>query len=66
MARANILTGQAAYGALFAAFDPAARFVTPQVQDLRFAASLSPFPDRASAMLALETAGARNIEELSR
>jgi hypothetical protein len=49
-----------------AGVDPEARYVTPKLQELRFAANLTPYPDRASAVLALKLAGATNIEELSR
>jgi hypothetical protein len=65
--RATILAGDLDDGGkLFACVDPACHHVTPKLQAMRFAATLSPYPDRASAVLALEIAGATSIEELSR
>ena len=46
-------------GTLFAAFDPSARFVEGRVCERKFAAFLAPFPDEASARMALKSAGAR-------
>lgn len=43
---------------LFACVDPAARYVTPAVASSRFSASLNPFPDEATAQVALRAAGA--------
>jgi hypothetical protein len=53
-------------GVLLAAVDPSARYVTPKLQERQFAATLTPYPDRASAVLALEIAGASNIAEVSK
>jgi hypothetical protein len=66
MKRPNLLAADCRDGKLFAAVDASARYVTPKVQEMRFAASLSPFPDRAAAEAALTTAGASNIKEVSK
>jgi hypothetical protein len=67
MTRSRFLSGDLYDGGkLFACVDPDCHHVTPKVQDLRFAATLTPYPDHASATLALETAGAANIEGMSR
>lgn len=49
-------------GTLWAAVDPAVRFITPGVRDSRFAARLAPFPDEASARVALKREGAKLLE----
>ena len=49
-------------GTLFAAIDPAVRFVAGEVRDRRFSAFLAPFPDEASARMALKSAGAKLVE----
>lgn len=46
-------------GVLYAAVDPAVRFVEGGVRESRFGARLAPFRDEASARLALKAAGAQ-------
>lgn len=45
-------------GKLYAAVDPSARYISPKVQELRFAALLTPFKTEADAVSALIEAGA--------
>lgn len=55
----NLLEGDVPGGVkLFAAIDPAARFVAPEVCQTRFAATLHPFTSEAEARAALKRAGA--------
>jgi hypothetical protein len=51
---------------LFAAVDPSARYVTPQVCERKFAAFLCPFNSREAAVAALEAAGAKAVSEVRR
>lgn len=51
-------------GALWAAIDPAVRFIEGGVRESRFAARLAPFADEASARTALKAAGARLLERV--
>lgn len=46
-------------GILFAAVDPSVRFIEGAVRESRFAARLAPFPDEASARVALKSSGAK-------
>ena len=57
----RILSGDVGDGTLYACVDPGARHVTPKVQELRFAATLTPFPDEAAAQAALKENGATSI-----
>ncbi|WP_422057973.1 hypothetical protein [Sphingomonas sp.] len=55
MMRGPVLTAEhPTRGHLFAAVDPAARFVTPAVEATRFAARLKPFANEADAQAALD------------
>jgi hypothetical protein len=64
---ARVLLGEhPVRGKLYAGIDPSARYVTPEVKELRFAALLSPFGDVTTARAALEAAGAFDIEGGSR
>ena len=49
-------------GRLFAAVDGSARYVSPALAALRFAALLTPYPDAATALAALKEAGASPID----
>jgi hypothetical protein len=60
-----MLTGDLPAGAIWAAVDKGARFVTPATADRRFAALLSP-SDEASARCALVAAGACDVREYAR
>lgn len=63
MMRGVLLTAEhPTRGRLFAAVDPAARFVVPQVAETRFAARLNPFTDEADARAALDAACSDNLE----
>ena len=58
-ASSTIISGEHdTLGRLFAAVDPAARYVQPKVSELRFAALLTPFKSVAEAEAALVEAGA--------
>lgn len=46
-------------GAMWAAINPEARFVPPELKPSRFAATLSPYRTREAALAALSEAGAR-------
>jgi hypothetical protein len=63
MAKARVLTAEhLEQGTLYAAVDPAVRFIEGGVRDSRFAARLAPFADEAAARLALKRAGASPAE----
>lgn len=49
-------------GALWAAVDPGARFLKPEVSNRRFSAYLAPFTNEADARAALIAAGAMHVE----
>ena len=56
----RVITGEhPERGTLWAAIDPAARFIVPGVKESRFAARLAPFTDEASARVALKAAGCK-------
>jgi hypothetical protein len=56
----RVITGEhPERGLLYAAIDPAVRFVEGGVRDSRFAARLAPFSDEAHARQALKAAGAK-------
>ena len=56
----RVITGEhPKRGTLWAAVDPAARFVEAGIKDSRFAARLAPFTDETLARKALKRAGAK-------
>lgn len=63
MAKAQVIEGKRPDGSkLFASIDPAARYVTSRVAEIRFAALLTPFPALAEAQAALLDAGAEPLD----